>query len=280
MSFSIRQFTDRDVTAALQLCRSAGWNQLDSDWSRLIRYEPHGCWVAEVDERLVGTVTTTRYGRDLAWIGMMLVDPNFRRRGIAMALLRTSIEHLQSQGIPCIKLDATPEGKLVYEQLGFQTEWTYRRWQCELAPIRDDSEQLTPPDRSPSPSLLSAAASLDVHAFGVDRVDWIRRLIRDSSTCFRADGWGMIRPGHLAHYLGPLIAANAQTAAKIVDDLLTGVAGKIFWDVPQTNPQAVRLAEQRGFVAVRDLERMWLGQPLSRPPRVDLQYAICDPGTG
>lgn len=280
MSFSIRQFTEHDVTAALRLCRSAGWNQLSSDWSRLIQYEPAGCWVAEVGRRLVGTVTTTRYGRDLAWIGMMLVDPEFRRRGIAMALIRTSIEYLQSQGIPCIKLDATPEGKLVYERLGFQTEWTYRRWQCELAPIRDDSEKRPPQTDSPSQTLLSAAASLDIRAFGVDRVDWINRLGKDSSTCFRAEGWGMIRRGHLAHYLGPLIAADAQTAAAIADNLLSRVSGKVFWDVPQSNRQAIRLAEQRGFLAVRDLERMWLGQPLSPPPRVDLQYAICDPGTG
>ena len=100
MSFTIRQFTDHDVTAALDLCRSAGWNQLAGDWSRLIQYEPGGCWVAEVGQRLVGTVTTTRYGQDLAWIGMMLVDPDFRRRGIAMELIRTGIQYLQSLGIP------------------------------------------------------------------------------------------------------------------------------------------------------------------------------------
>ena len=280
MSFSIRPFTEHDVAAALRLCRSAGWNQLDSDWSRLIRYEPDGCWVAEVGSRLVGTVTTTRYGQHLAWIGMMLVDPEYRRRGIATALINTSIQYLQRLRIPCIKLDATPEGKPVYERLGFQTEWSYRRWQCELAPQRDDSVDGKAQTPMPSPSLRSAAASLDLQAFGVDRLDWIDRLGKDSSTCFRVGGWGMIRAGHLAHYLGPLVAANASMASTIVDELLSQTAARVFWDVPQPNANAVRLAEQRGFVAVRDLERMWLGQPLITPPQVDLQYAICDPGTG
>ena len=88
----------------------------------------------------------------------------------------------------------------------------------------------------------------------------------------------MIRQGHRASYLGPLIAANPQTAASIVDELLSSVAGRVFWDVPQPNPDAVRLAEQRGFSRVRDLERMWLGEPSS--PQLDLQYALSDPGTG
>jgi hypothetical protein len=119
---------------------------------------------------------------------------------------------------------------------------------------------------------------LDRKAFGADRIHWLDRLARDSSICCRNDGLGMIRQGHRASYLGPLIAANPQTAASIVDELLSNVAGRVFWDVPQPNPHAVRLAEQRGFARVRDLERMWLGEPLS--PQLDLQYALSDPGTG
>ena len=74
VSLRIRPFTADDVVPALNLCRAAGWNQLQQDWSRLISHQPGGCLVAEADGALAGTVTTTSYGTDLAWIGMMLVD--------------------------------------------------------------------------------------------------------------------------------------------------------------------------------------------------------------
>ena len=91
VSPAIRPFTRDDIAPALQLCRSAGWNQLHADWSRLIEYQPNGCFVAELDGRLVGTVTTTSYGTELAWIGMMLVHPEYRRRGIGTELMNAAM---------------------------------------------------------------------------------------------------------------------------------------------------------------------------------------------
>lgn len=72
LSQSIRRMSVTDIPQALRLCRDAGWNQLQEDWHRLIDYEPQGCFVAICDGQLAGTVTTTRYGRELAWIGSTL----------------------------------------------------------------------------------------------------------------------------------------------------------------------------------------------------------------
>ena len=77
-----------------------------------------------------GTATTTFYAPELAWIGMVLVHPDYRRRGIARALLARCIEYLRGRGARCIKLDATPLGKQVYDELGFKDEWTLTRWEC------------------------------------------------------------------------------------------------------------------------------------------------------
>ena len=73
--------------------------------------EPSGCFAARVGGRLIGTVTTTTYGRSVAWIGMMVVDPDFRRKGIGTALMRRAIDHVQGRGVRVLKLDATPAGR-------------------------------------------------------------------------------------------------------------------------------------------------------------------------
>ncbi len=267
----IRLFTKDDIAPALDLCRSAGWNQLRDDWSRLINDQPDGCFVADIDRKLVGTVTTTCYGKELAWIGMMLVHPDHRRLGIATALMNAGLSYLRGKGMKCIKLDATPQGQSVYEQLGFQTEWSFHRWQ------RGSTAPSMAGTRS-QPSPIDAHASLDLEAFGVDRKNWLDRLAGDSICENHGGGFGMIRSGHLANYLGPVTAGDVDAAERIIGSLLAHSSGRVFWDVPHPNRDAVELAERLGFDQVRDLTRMWMGVPLS--PNIKLQYALSDPGTG
>ena len=90
----------------MQLKDAAGWNQTEKDWQRLLALEPNGCFAAGKDGRLVGTTTTTTYGNDLAWIGMVLVDPQERRQGIATRLMHVAIDYLKDK-VATVKLDAT-----------------------------------------------------------------------------------------------------------------------------------------------------------------------------
>ena len=117
-----------DVAAADGLRRAAGWNQLPSHWEMMLVLEPDGCFVATSGTRLVATVTTTTHGDRLAWIGMMLVDPEFRGRGIARRLMGAAIDSIRAKGIATIGLDATPAGMPVYSKLGFVRETSMQRW--------------------------------------------------------------------------------------------------------------------------------------------------------
>lgn len=272
VSHSIRSFTSDDIPAALELCRAAGWNQLQADWERFFGYEPDGCFAAEVDGRLVGTVTTTRYGTDLGWIGMMLVHEDFRRRGIASDLINISVNYLSNLQVRCIKLDATPVGLEVYQRLGFQSEWMFHRWMREAtgSPTKFTFGDL---------SLSAAHLPLDRVAFGTDRTRWLERMAADSLLCLREGGFGMLRHGYLADYLGPVVARTTDVAKQIVTELLDQSSATVFWDVMQPNQAAAEMAESLGFRPVRDLTRMWTGTELL-DPTMELQYAICDPGAG
>jgi GNAT superfamily N-acetyltransferase len=274
VSVSIRPFFRDDIPAALELCRVAGWNQMDADWARFIEYEPDGCFVAEIDGQLVGTVTTTCYGTDLAWIGMMLVHEDFRRRGIASDLINKSLDYLRGRQVRCIKLDATPTGLEVYRRLGFQSEWTFHRWMRKAS-----SDNRPSIGAGRSVSLSADHLALDRTAFGAERSRWLEQLAEDSIVCLRWEGFGMLRSGFLADYLGPIVAANRDVASEIVRELLDQSSTTIFWDVPHPNQAGAEIAESLGFQPVRDLTRMWTGAELL-DPAVELQYALSDPGTG
>ncbi len=124
----LRLLTSADLAFANSVRALAEWNQTLDDWQRFLAMEPTGCFLAEWAGTPAGTATTIVYGPALAWIGMLLVHPAYRGRGIGRALLSCSIEHLDSCGVRCIKLDATPLGKTVYLRCGFEVEWNLTRW--------------------------------------------------------------------------------------------------------------------------------------------------------
>jgi len=117
-----------DVAAALQLSTQAGWNQTEDDWHTLRNLAPESCWVIEMDGKLAATTTLLCYGRRLGWIGMVLTSQEYRRRGLAKRLLTTVLAQADSIGIETLKLDATEQGRPLYEQFGFRSEQEIERW--------------------------------------------------------------------------------------------------------------------------------------------------------
>lgn len=280
----VRVMTPSDLGFADSLRALVGWNQTVKDWQRVIAHEPQGCFVAECDGAPAGTATTTSYGNDLAWIGMVLVHPELRRRGIGRALLEHCLGYLRGRGIRCIKLDATPLGKGLYQKLGFRDEWPWRRWETARLPA---SGVPVGPLRPGAISDSAAMAQLDKAAFGVSRQSMLERLARDSSAVLvqtseagRITGFGMLRPGARAVFLGPVVADSAEAGALLVQALGASVAGRpVYWDVPEANAPAIELAKSYGFTPQRPLSRMVLGEN-KNPGQPQLQFAIADPAIG
>jgi GNAT superfamily N-acetyltransferase len=105
--------TIEDIPEAMQLKDSAGWNQTTADWVRFRSASPEGCFVAKREGRVVGTSTSIICEGRFAWIGMVIVDSQYRGQGIGTALLERVICFLASRRGLCMKLDATPPGKPV-----------------------------------------------------------------------------------------------------------------------------------------------------------------------
>jgi GNAT superfamily N-acetyltransferase len=280
----LRILRPEDLSFADSLRAIVGWNQTLDDWKRFLAMEPQGCFLAEVDGMPVGTVTTLRYGSQVAWIGMVLVHPDHRCRGIGRALLNHGIGWLQQHGVHCIKLDATPAGKQVYEGMGFKDEWTLVRWEHAGPTLAKPINACLRPWRTSDAQLVGL---LDTAAFGVSRQTLLEVLAGQSRRAFilesalgPAAGYGFVRPGSRATYLGPIVATSAQAGLQLVEALLAGSAGeKVFWDILDANTAAVIWARQQGFTQQRMLTRMYLGQN-SAPSDPRQQFALAGPEVG
>ena len=191
---------------------------------------------------------------------MVLVHPDFRRRGLATALLEHCLHYLlDEKRIDCVKLDATPDGKKVYEKLGFQDEFALARW--EGLTMKQESSRRVRPANSVT------IGELDTRAFGVDRIKFLQLLGTDSeNTIANKNGFGMIRDGSNAHYLGPVVANSITSGRSLVLDLIqTKSRDPVFWDIPEDNTPAVALAEELGFQRQRELHPH-VGRPQPHPP--------------
>src|ERR1700738_71153 len=120
--------TPAAVPGALALSNKVGWNQTAADWSLFIA---HGCTIGLFDagEGFGATAAAVHYER-VGCISMVIVDPAWRRRGLARRLMGECIDTLRGQSRAAL-LDATPAGALVYRGLGFVELATMERWEGE-----------------------------------------------------------------------------------------------------------------------------------------------------
>ena len=282
----IRVMNERDLPAGLRLNTLAGWNQTAADWHRFLEQSPNGCFVMEQDGTVVGTATTIDYERRFAWIGMVLVDPEFRKQGIGTQLLTKAIEHLDGRHIATMKLDATPQGKPLYAKLGFVTEYEIERW---ILNRPGHSNSSVPP---PSPTGVTAESlqqifRLDRELFGADRSVLLRSLQQQfpefalavsdeeslQSYCFG-------RHGLFADHLGPWMARGHAVAETLVRSFLRQSSREtIIVDCLKANSVALGLLPSLGFTFSRPLTRMVRG-PNAYAGQPDLLCAILGPEFG
>ena len=284
-AITIRAFTQSDVPFGMELKRLAGWNQLEADWRRFLALQPDGCFVAEAGSVPAGTATTTQYGLRLGWVGMVLVLPQMRRRGVGTALLRHCIDDLEARGVACVKLDATPLGKKLYDTLGFVDEYLLARWQAAatppVGPRSDEVQPLGPDD-------VAELSEYDGPVFGADRREHLALLIdQGPGGCFlhrnergHIDGYLCSRPGANAAQIGPWVAEDAAAGEALLVAGLGPLAGEaVFLDVPMARPGPSALVGRYGFETQRPLIRMYRGENAhpGDPARV---FAFCGPETG
>lgn len=258
----IRTMTKQDVSAGLRLSSLAGWNQTAADWHRFLDASPDGCFVAKIDDRVCGTATTISYQNRFAWIGMVLVDPDHRNRGIGTQLLRKAVEHLDERGVPTVKLDATPQGQAIYAKMDFAVEFQIERWILKRAANPANSH--CPPVTEDE--LLSILAK-DRSVFGADRGSLLRSLHQETSKFTigivpqgALQGYALGRRGAFADHLGPWVAESRATAEKLIDEFLTRSSREaVIADCLASNPWAMELLRARQFMPARVLTRMYRG---------------------
>ena len=272
-----RDMLESDIESGLDLCRFAGWNQLENDWKMFLQLAPRGARVAINDEnKVIGTVATIAYENRFSWIGMVLVHPEMKRQGIGTNLLREALNILQNQ--ETVKLDATPAGREVYLKFDFRDEYNLSRMMATglNIPTQRGARSIRHDD-------FDSILETDEIVFGASRKNLLSLLQKNAPQfCFVSNdsnrSYCFGRNGYNFTQIGPVIATDLEQAISVAAAALNNTKGPVILDVIKGSAFAQWLSSI-GFMEQRDLIRMYRG-PNKYPGEPSKQFAILGPEFG
>ncbi|MGW0332408.1 GNAT family N-acetyltransferase [Streptomyces sp. NPDC003011] len=253
IALPIRRLTLRDHAACSDLSEDRGWPREEHKWGFLLT-AGKGYGIDDPDGGLVAACVVTEYGPphrpDLGAIGMVLVAERHARQGVGRRFMRHVVS---SMGTTPLTLHATPNGRPLYEELGFKVTGRAEMLCGHFTPEGTTSGIATRPATAED---LTALLRLDEEVFGADRTHIITRLpafadqLRVAEEKGRIIGYAAAWPNMETHVVGPLIARDTRTAKALLTSLAAHTDRPLRTDIDVRHEELLAWAKERGLTSV------------------------------
>ncbi|MFD3572466.1 GNAT family N-acetyltransferase [Streptomyces sp. NPDC058644] len=261
----IRRLTLRDLTACADLSQDRGWPREEHKWGLLLSAGT-GYGIDDPDgDGLVAACVVTEYGPQerpgLGAVGMVLVAERHARKGIGRRLMRYVIE---GAGTTPLTLHATPNGRPLYEQLGFKTTGRAEMVRGRFTPGGTLPDVTTRPATAED---LQALVRLDTEVFGLDRTHVLTRLpafvdqLRVAEANGTITGYAGAWPNMETHVIGPLIARDTETAKALIASLAASSDRPLRTDIDVRHEELLAWVKERGLAPIAFNAVMTYGVP-------------------
>lgn len=273
----------KDLPKIFTLIEKTGWGESFADIERAFEISPGGFLMltSERTNELIGVAWVISYG-ETGFIGMVVVEPQYREQGIGQALMEEAIALLKSRGCKTIKLDAVQKAVSLYKRVKFKEELRSLRFYKEINEpeklVKEINHKLNEKNRSRlifniKEHDIAQILQKDRRIFGGDREPLLIALWREyPEFSFIAQ----TKKGELAGYLfgtyqkGILklragVANDRRTMSHLLKGAITvaidrGGFKKINIGLPEINQTAISLLEELGFSQSNYSLRMFWGE--------------------
>jgi len=249
---AIRRLGPADLRRCMALAGDRGWSPEKPKWSMMLAASEVFGIDAPRGRGLAGAVVLTRWGADLAAVGMMLVATRYGRRGLGQALM----EHLlRAAGeSSTVTLFATDMGRPLYAKLGFEPVRDNVSYAGRLAAPPMPSDGIRVAAKADLPAILA----VDRAAFGADRERILARLpgfadhiaVLDSGNGI--EGYAAAWRNHVTStVIGPLVAPDGAAAKRLVSYLADRARTSVIrLDLDPGRPELPGWAQEHGLAPV------------------------------
>lgn len=262
MDCTIRTMRSDEIEIAIEFAALEGWNPGLHDAACFHAADPGGFLVAECLGRPVGCIAAVSYAGRFGFIGLYIVAPAWRGRGIGRRLWTEGTARLAGQ---VVGLDGVPTQQENYRRSGFELAWQNVRFAGAARRTgRTEPAQIVPLGAVDF-ALLCAD---DRRIFPAPRAEFLRCWIAMPDAAGlawleqgRVAGWGLIRRCREGHKIGPLVADDPSIASALFAALCerVPVGDTVYLDVPMPNADALTLAQAQGLHGVFETARMYAG---------------------
>ncbi|MET9516192.1 GNAT family N-acetyltransferase [Streptomyces sp. NPDC002994] len=263
----IRRLTLGDLTACADLSENRSWPRQEHKWGLLLAAgtgygidAPEGKGLAAAGV-LTSYAPRTSSEPGLAVIGMVLVAERHARQGIGRRLMH----HLLAEaGDTPLTLHATPQGRPLYEDLGFTMTGNAEMVRGHFRPSGPPADV---PTRPATADDLPAILRLDTEVFGLDRTHMLTRLpafahqIRVAEDESGLIGYAAAWPNMHTHVVGPLIARDPETAKALIASLAAGTDRPLRTDIDVRHEDLLEWLKAHGLEPVAFNAAMTYGIP-------------------
>ncbi|HFJ9479695.1 TPA: GNAT family N-acetyltransferase [Bacillus cereus] len=254
LEIRVERLKKEQIGDIVALSSYIGWDynreEIDTVFNSGIVY---GVWNER--KELIASAAIILYGEALASIGMVIVHPNYKGRGIGKVITNSCMSSVSAQ--TPIMLIATDEGKPLYEKLGFRVVSYVSKYICNSYNVNDycvgNEDYMVKYEECD----LEKIIKIDENAFGTNRKVFFKKRIMQSEQCNVVKdkeqnvlGYGLSIQTPENKIIGPVVAKNNAMAMRIVHDLARGHNGKLRMDVPEGKNDFMKELEIAGFKKV------------------------------
>jgi GNAT superfamily N-acetyltransferase len=273
-----------DIPFAVRLANAEGWGIPARDFARILQLDTHGSFIAVDAAEKVGLATTTSYGRQIAWIGNVVVRKQDRQRHIGRQLVEHAIRYLTKKRVRHIALYSFKENVPFYRRLGFVSGPRFARLRREPHSSPGTISKWTPTN----PLTLSHALAMDQKAFGADRGRLLRLLLKTHCatrlgyTVGSSSSYIMAKRYEDMFELGPWVSfglgrTELDSLLQLALDEADGKPVEV--SCPLANRMAIEIMEKRNFRVINDGRVMFYRRMATiGQPKAVIAYGFLDKG--
>ncbi len=253
----------KDVSLMLDWAAKEGWNPGLGDADAFFATDPGGFFVAKLDGSPIASISVVNHNDAFAFLGLYIVHPEHRGRGIGLRLWEHALAHA---GDRTIGLDGVPEQQANYAKSGFKIAGSTERFMGDVPRL----------DRGEAPPLSNDAdidwlIELEARASGVRKEAFFRQWLKaskDRTTLVSGEGFCTVRACREGAKVGPLVSRQHDTAIDLIASAAKIAQGPLTIDVPNASAPLRELCIELGFTSSFETARMYLGPA----KRVEAEY--------
>ncbi|RNC85660.1 MAG: GNAT family N-acetyltransferase [Balneola sp.] len=263
-SLNLRLLDLEGVKTLVGWAMEEGWNPGKHDYEAFYKADPDGFYGFFYKDRLIAGGAIVSYSGNYGFMGLFIVHPDFRGKGIGNKLwyLRRDklIERLNKGAI--IGMDGVVAMQPFYQKGGFEIAFIDERYECigKSFPVSENISNIEPEE-------FYLILEFDTKCFGYERAQFLSKWFKLPDSQFfkysngdEIDGYAVIREVESGYKIGPLFANNEIVAQELYKACLNSVIGDpVYLDIPTTNKGALELVKKYDAKYVFECARMYYG---------------------